>query len=96
MSDVGWTGNRGTARVVLRQPGFDMALIVSLLGDDDVAVQTVAGAALATFSYNIASNQRLIARHDRAARLSCAHFAHLLRHADQLQRAHAAFQVRDQ
>ena len=85
-------GNRGTGRVVFRQPGFDMGVIVDLLEDEDRAVQTVAGAALAAFSYNIASNQRLIARHAPKP-LTFQHFADMLQHGDELQRSHAAFQV---
>ena len=91
--NVCWVaGNRATAKVVFRQPGFRLGLIVDLLQDDDVRVQTVAGAALATFSYNIASNQRMIA-HLAGHRLTFAHFYDLLKHGDELQRANAAFQV---
>jgi len=79
---------------VFRQPGFSFPLIIDLLHDDDLAVQTVAGAALAAFSYNIASNQRLIAR--RAGdRLTFAHFTQMLADGDEIQRTYAAFQARN-
>ena len=87
------SGNRATARVVFRQPGFSFSVIVDLLAHEDRAVQTVTGAALAAFSYNIASNQRLIARCAAGQRLTFAHFSDILRHGDELQRANAAFQV---
>ena len=86
-------GNRATAKVVFRQPGFNFSLIVDLLHDDERAVQTVAGAALAAFSYNIASNQRLIAR-SADNRLTFAHFKDILKDGDEIQRSNAAFQAR--
>ena len=86
-------GNRAAARVVFKQPGFNFSLILHLLHDDDRAVQTVAGDALAAFSYNIASNQRLIAR-CAGHQLTFAHFTSILREGDELQRSKAAFQVR--
>ena len=88
------TGNRATAKVVFRQPGFNFSLIVDLLYDEDRAVQTVAGAALAAFSYNIASNQRLIAR-SASRPVIFAHFKDILADGgDELQRSNAAFQAR--
>ena len=86
-------GNRATAKVVFRQPGFSFDLILDLLQHEDRAVQTEAGAALAAFCYNIASNQRLIAR-DAGDRLTFAHFMHALRNGDELQRSKASFQAR--
>jgi len=86
-------GNRTTAKVIFRQPGFTFSLILDLLHDDDRAVQTVAGAALAAFSYNIASNQRKIAR-CAGHRLTFAHFKDILAEGDELQRSKAAFQAR--
>lgn len=88
------TGNRATAKVVFRQPGFNFGLILDLLHDDDRAVQTVAGASLAAFGYNIASNQRLIAR-CAGDRLTFAHFKNMLTEGDELQRSNAAFQARN-
>jgi len=85
-------GNRATAKTVFRQPGFNFSVIVDLLHNDDFAVQTVAGAALAAFSYNIASNQRMIAR-SAGQRLTFAHFKHMLTNGDELQRSNAAFQA---
>jgi len=81
-----------TAKVVFRQPGFDFSLIVDLLRDEDRAVQTVAAAALAAFSYNIASNQRLIAHH-AGQWLTFQHLKDMLKHGDELQRSNAAFQA---
>jgi len=86
-------GNRATAKVIFRQPGFSFDLILDLLQDEDRSVQTEAGAALAAFSYNIASNQRLIAR-DAGDRLTFAHFMDVLKDGDELQRSKASFQAR--
>jgi len=87
------TGNRATAKVVFRQPGFNFGLILDLLHDEDLEVQTEAGAALAAFSYNIASNQRLIAR-QAGGRLTFKHFNNILKQGDELQRSKASFQAR--
>ena len=91
------TGNRATAKVIFRQSGFSFDLILDLLHDEDRAVQTEAGAALAAFSYNIASNQRLIARcagaDNRHNRLTFAHFMDVLKDGDELQRSKASFQA---
>jgi len=86
-------GNRASAKVVFRQPGFNFSLIIDLLHNEDRAVQTVAGAALAAFSYNIASNQRLIAR-CAGPRLTFEHFKDMQTEGDELQRSNAAFQAR--
>jgi len=79
--------------VIFRHPGFSFDPILDLLDDGDLLVRTVAGASLAAFSYNIASNQRLIARCDTGSRITLSHFKHLLRDGDELQRSAASFQV---